>query len=96
LNITKDKSFYVSIYVAEGIAEVFLKENGQGLEKNIRLRDKIFKQFCDINSEDVEVKSLNKEIDTDLLIVKLQKYQNNPEEIREILSDNQYSVIDKI
>lgn len=53
--------FYHIVYLTEGIAEVFLIENKQPLDKLINLRDKLTQQLADVMSEDIEDKFENKE-----------------------------------
>lgn len=54
LNTIKDQSFYVALYVTEGIAETFLRENARPLDRVIELRDKTIGELARIITEDTE------------------------------------------
>lgn len=53
--------FYHVIFLAEGIIEVFLRENRQSLEKTTPLRDSLVQRLANIMSEDVAEETATKE-----------------------------------
>ncbi len=55
LNFVKDQVLYISILVAEGIAEVFIKENNKNSDKIIPLRDKHLTNLAKIITEEKEL-----------------------------------------
>jgi transcriptional regulator with XRE-family HTH domain len=60
LNVIRPDTFYIGIYVMEGIVEVFLKENNQPLDKVIAIRDEYAVKLADvISEEEAEEATLN-------------------------------------
>ncbi len=82
--ISGDQSFYISLYVAEGIAEEVLKENSRPLEKVLDLRDKVIKKLADILSEDIGEKDYTKREKEDDAKVLLFKSELEKKEIKGI------------
>ena len=54
LNIVKDQTFYIVLYVTEGIVEEFLRQNSRPLDRVIELRDKTLGKLAEIITEDME------------------------------------------
>ncbi len=60
LSIVKDQIFYTTLFVTEGIVEVFLRENSRSFDRVIELRDKILKKLSEIITEDIGQDAMQK------------------------------------
>lgn len=56
LNVIKPDLLYMIFYLSEGIIEVFLRENGQNMDKLVLYRDGIIKKLADIYADDITIK----------------------------------------
>ncbi len=85
LNIVKDEVLYISMFVTEGIAEVFVRENKKGSDKVISLRDSHLKNLAKIVAEDIELEKkqrLVRKLEIEKEILK-KKALEREEEIKE-------------
>jgi len=87
--IPKPDFFYHVIFLAEGIVEVFLKENKFSLEKVISLRDKLTQKLADIITEDI----MDEDIKKDSQIIGAQTYLLKPQQEEIFLNENERFVL---
>jgi hypothetical protein len=59
--LSKDSNYYCIAQVAEAMAETYLKETGQGLEKIISLRNKLIYEVASVVMEEEDLKKLTKQ-----------------------------------
>ena len=83
--------FYHVIFLAEGIVEVFLKENKLSLEKVVVLRDKLTQKLANIMSED----AVNDDERKDSQILGAQTYLLKPERRIVALKENERFVLEQ-
>lgn len=93
LNVVKPDLLYMIFYLAEGIIEVFLRENGQSADKLVSYRDGIIKKLADIYADDLSIKLEEKdkaEVEAySYLTTAKTKEEENP-----ILSDREKNVLE--
>lgn len=63
LQLAKDELFYVTFYVAEGLAEVYITESKAKLERILTLRDSLLRKLAEIVIEDREIERTSSEIE---------------------------------
>lgn len=63
LQLAKDELFYVTFYVAEGLAEVYITESKSKFERILTLRDSLLRKMAEIVIEDREIEKASNEIE---------------------------------
>ncbi|MFA7302476.1 MAG: helix-turn-helix domain-containing protein [Candidatus Paceibacterota bacterium] len=89
--LPKADIFYHVIFLAEGIVEVFLRENKQSLEKATAIRDSLVHKLADVMSEDSLEESATK--DSQILSAQTYLLKASPEDMA--LNENEVLVLER-